>query len=349
MRPNVEVRRGKGRFRETLDLSKVSLLRSGATHGLAFEVIAGYPDNIFRAVRGGEGFIFQHWPGYRTRRREPDFEGLVDKERQKAMLLECGVPAPRQLQVVTSISEIDWSCLSYPLVVKPCVGRMSMNVVVDIKSREEVRDAVGAVVGSGQRCLLEEYVRGENYRILCVGGRYVGCVWRRAASVLGDGEHRIRELVAIRSEEAGRRPRGDLLSLTHALVCDEGAVRRLLRNGYELDSIPGEGVRVRLQDKITGELGADFIDMTTELHSETVEMCERFASRHGLFMAGFDFITNEIGKSCRVVGAFNEVNVRDVNTSACEHCNIGTRRAVSDSIWRAVDFERVARSWFPLY
>lgn len=153
----------------------------------------------------------------------------------------------------------------------------------------------------------------------------------------------------MRSEEPGRRPRGDLLSLIHRLVCDEDVVRRLGSSGYTLDSILGEGVRARLQDKITGELGADFIDMTTEMHGETVEMCERFAARHGLFMAGFDLITSEIGKSCRVVGAFNEVNVRDVNTSACEHCNIGARRPVSNEIWRAVQFEKVAKSWFPLY
>lgn len=168
MRPNVEVRLGKGRFRETLDLSKVSLLRAGARYGLGFEVIAGYPDNIFRAIRGGKGFIFQHWPGYRTRRREPDFECLIDKERQKGLLRECGFRVPRQLQVVTSISEIDWSCLSYPLVVKPCVGRMSINVVVNIRSGEEVRDAVGAV---------SQVVRDAFWKNMCAVNTTGSCAW----------------------------------------------------------------------------------------------------------------------------------------------------------------------------
>ena len=42
--------------------------------------------------------------------------------------------------------------------------------------------------------------------------------------------------------------------------------------------------------RVTGRDGADFIDASDRVHPDTVKLCEAFARRQRLFMAGFDLI-----------------------------------------------------------
>ena len=349
MSPNVMVGDGERSELVTLDLSKLSLLSECVNQGFTFEVIAEYPTDIFRVGRGSIGLIFQFWPGFLTRKQKADFRRLVDKCEQKAILQAAGLPVPPLHQTVNSIEELDIDSLPYPVVAKPRADSFSRGVFTDLRTADEVCAAVSSIIAPGRQALVERHVEGAHYRLLCVGSRLVSCIERRPASIVGDGVHTIDECIDVRNEEPARGPREDLLKLAHPLVFNDRSAELLRRRGYTLETVLSDGERLPIQDRITGDLGTDFIDVTDRVHPETAALCERFARDQDLSLVGFDFITSHIDRSCRTVGAFNEINVRNIGTSCSEHCNVGTARPVSKLIWESVPFDEIAASDYPLF
>lgn len=331
-----------------LNLSKMSLLAAGIRAGYAFEIILPAPHNVFRAMRGDVGFIFQHWPGFLTRSRRSDFARLVDKSQQKDALAAAGLPAPILYQVVRDVAELHLDGIRFPAVVKPLTSSQSCDVTTAIDDVGSVRAAASAAIAHTGACLIEAHVTGRHYRLLVVGGTLSACVERRPPSVTGDGRLTVRALIAARNTEPDRGATGDRLTLLHRIVPDETTEAVLAAQDVSFDSVPSAGVCIRLHDRITGAVGAEFVDATRLVSQETVLRCEAFAKSHDLFIVGFDFITPDIRRSCAEIGAFNEINVRDVNTSCCEYCR-GERAQVSACMWERTPFEDAAAPWFPLF
>ena len=332
-----------------LDLSRASFLREGIRRGYTFEVIYEHPLHIFRVLRGGIGFIFQFWPGFLSRRRRPDFPQLFDKVHQKRLLERSNLPAPTLFDTVRAPSELRLSKVKLPAVTKPRNGTYSRYVTTHINSMDALVAAVTEISSAGLQTLIEEHVDGLHYRLLCVRGSFVGCVERRAPNVTGDGIHTIRELIDIRNREPGRGSKRNILRLLHFLEFDSTSAEILKARGVYFDTVLPEGQMLTIQRKITGAVGADFIGVTHRVHPETIAACEAFATTHDLFMAGFDFITPDIERPFTEVGVFNEVNVRNVDTSCIEHCNMGEQTPVSRYIWDNIPFEEISEHWFPIF
>ena len=329
-----------------------SLLDAGHLAGYDFEVICDHPLNIVRVMHpDGAGFIFRTWPGFLTLQRRDDYVRLIDKPSQKLLLAGVGLPTPRLLACAAAddaVGVLESAPLTYPCVAKPCVGTYSRAVFTHIRTRHLLRIAVERIATAGHRVLVEQQIEGAHYRVLCVGGTFAGCVERRAPTVIGDGKRTITALVAQRNHEPGRDQLCES-GLLHPILIDRAAEAYLRQQGYTTESVPGEGDTVAISRLVTGRAGADFIDAADRIHPETVRLCEAFARRHHLFIAGFDVITPTIDRSIREVGAINEVNVREVDATCIEQCNIGTRRPVSSYVWERLPFDRIAGPSCPIW
>lgn len=340
-------------FEPRLGRGLMALLDAARRAGYAFEVICGYPGNIVRVVdHDASGFIFQTWPGFLTLQRRDDYARLTDKPAQKLLLAEVGLPAPRLLACLAADDDVgevlESAPVSFPCVVKPCIGTYSRWVFTHIQTRRLLRMAVERIAASGHRVLVEQQIEGAHYRVLCVGGVLAGCVERRPPRVTGDGERTVAELVTERNHEPGRDGSCED-GLLHPIVIDRAAEAYLRQQGYTPESVPPPGTAVALNRLVTGLAGADFIDASDRIHPETVRLCETFARRHRLFIAGFDLITPAIDRSIRDVGAINEVNVREVDATCIEQCNVGKRRPVSSYVWERLPFDRIAATSCPIW
>ena len=127
------------------------------------------------------------------------------------------------------------------------------------------------------------------------------------ASVTGDGEHTVRQLVDIANADP-RRGIGHEKVLTRIKV-DEAAIELVRAQGFELDDVPPEGTWIKLA--LTGNMstGGTSIDRTIEAHPDNVEIAETAAGIVGLDVAGIDFICPDIATPVRETGgAIVEVN-----------------------------------------
>ena len=140
--------------------------------------------------------------------------------------------------------------------------------------------------------VVESYVAGNDYRCLVIGGKVAAIAERVPASVIGDGEHTVRQLVDIANQDP-RRGIGHEKVLTR-IKLDEAAEELVRAQGFELDDVPPEGTRVKLA--LTGNMstGGTSIDRTIEAHPDNVEIAETAAQIVGLDVAGIDFICPDI-------------------------------------------------------
>lgn len=233
-----------------------------------------------------------------------------DKSLTNRLLDSAGLPVPRADVVDTEDGAVAVAKrLGYPVVVKPLDGNHGRGVHLDLRSEEAVRAAFhGAKVQSRSGDLIvETYVAGNDYRCLVIGGKVAAIAERVPASVTGDGERTVRQLVDIANSDP-RRGIGHEKVLTRIRV-DSAAEELVRAQGHGLDEIPPAGTRIKLA--LTGNMstGGTSIDRTIEAHPDNVEIAETAARIVGLDVAGIDFICPDIATPVRETGgAIVEVN-----------------------------------------
>ncbi len=233
-----------------------------------------------------------------------------DKSLTNRLLDSAGLPVPRS-EVVDSEDGAATAAgrLGFPCVVKPLDGNHGRGVHLDLRSEEAVRAAFHGALAQSRSgdVVVETYVAGRDYRCLVIGGTVAAIAERVPASVTGDGEQTVRQLVDIANLDP-RRGIGHEKVLTRIKV--DGAAEELVRaQGFELDAVPPEGTWIKLA--LTGNMstGGTSIDRTIEAHPDNVEIAETAARIVGLDVAGIDFICPDIATPVRETGgAIVEVN-----------------------------------------
>ena len=233
-----------------------------------------------------------------------------DKSLTNQLLDSAGLPVPRADVVTTEDGAVAVARrLGFPCVVKPLDGNHGRGVHLDLRTEDAVRAAFHGALAQSRAgdVIVETHVAGNDYRCLVIGGKVAAIAERVPASVTGDGEHTIRQLVDTANADP-RRGIGHEKVLTRIKV-DEAAEDLVRAQGFEMDGVPPEGTRVKLA--LTGNMstGGTSIDRTIEAHPDNVEIAETAARIVGLDVAGIDFICPDIATPVRETGgAIVEVN-----------------------------------------
>ena len=233
-----------------------------------------------------------------------------NKSLTNRLLDSAGLPVPRADVVDSEDGAVAVARrLGFPVVVKPLDGNHGRGVHLDLRSDEAVRAAFHGALSQSRSgdLVVETYVAGNDYRCLVIGGKVAAIAERVPASVTGDGEHTVRQLVDAANSDP-RRGIGHEKVLTRIKV--DSAAEELVRSqGFGLDDIPPAGSFVKLA--LTGNMstGGTSIDRTIEAHPDNVEIAETAARIVGLDVAGIDFVCPDIATPVRETGgAIVEVN-----------------------------------------
>lgn len=317
-----------------------TVMQAGMKRGFTFSVLS-LEDKIFKAERDGKGFTYKIYPGYFSYCNQcADYDQEKSKVYKLYLMAQQGLPVPASHGFFKSAAEIPFDTLQFPLVAKPDAGSLSENVFTHLQTVEQLQQAVSVIEASGAIIKLESHITGADYRILVINHHYAGCVQRRPARVVGDGQHTIRELFHQRNQEPGRGDRYESHTTLHQLVFDHTGHRLLHQAGYTLDTVLADGEIFYLQEKIPAALGSDYVDCTDDLHPHIIQQCINFSHRFPSLTVGFDLITPDITRPLNETGgAFNEYNTLPY-VDLHEHCNVGQQRPVSHLIWDYVEANR---------
>ena len=124
------------------------------------------------------------------------------------------------------------------LVVKPARGEQGAASASTSTMERALHAAVLKARKVCETVMLEEYVSGEDLRIVVINDAVVAAAVRRPPRVIGNGEHSIRQLIKKQSRRRAAATGGE----SHIPVDDETR-RRIDAAGYNLDSILPEGER----------------------------------------------------------------------------------------------------------
>ncbi|MDY7548859.1 cyanophycin synthetase [Glaciimonas sp. CA11.2] len=229
-----------------------------------------------------------------------------DKDLTKSLLQACGVPIPEGRLVDSA--EDAWLAaedIGLPVVVKPTDANHGRGVFIDLNTRAEVETAYAVALEEGSSVIVERFVRGNEHRLLIVGGKLAAATRGEPLSVTGDGKSTISELIDSQLNSDPRR--GDLEEhpLNPIILDQEPIIRmELERQGYSSTTIPPEDKQVLIQR--TGNVS---IDVTAKVHPSVIAAASLAARIIGLDIAGVDLVAEDISQPLeKQRGAIVEVN-----------------------------------------
>lgn len=234
-------------------------------------------------------------------------EGISrNKDLTKQLLTSCGVPVPEG-RIVES-PEDAWDAaedIGVPVVVKPTDANHARGVSTELMTRAEVEAAYHLADAEGSEVLVERFVRGNEHRLLVVGGKLAAAARGETVSVLGDGVATVRELIDQQVNSDPRRGEEEEFPLDVLLVDKNPAVKfEIERQGYTADSVLPKDVSIIVQRN-----GNVAFDVTDIVHPEVAAAVSLAARVVGLDIAGIDLVAEDISKPLgEQGGAIVEVN-----------------------------------------
>lgn len=218
-----------------------------------------------------------------------------DKVISKELLSQVGIPVPKGT-VCMKLDEAKEAAreIGFPIVIKPINGNQGKGVSLNIQSIDEIPDAFRIAAEISENILVEEYVKGNDYRVLVVGNQIAAVSLRVPAHVMADGKHTIAQLVELKNRDE-RRGECHEKPLTKIKI-DEISMNVLKKQGYTPDSIAKNGLRIYLKANANISTGGEAIDVTERIHPYNQELAIRAAKTIGLDIAGVDFTCLDISK-----------------------------------------------------
>lgn len=266
------------------------------------------------SIRMGEGSLFQLGYGKCSTLIEATIGGntpaiavdiACDKLLTKEILESQCIPVARGDKVRNPVELLlQGEEIGYPVVLKPRFGNQGKGVIVNIKNEIELMNAYKALSESYSDIIIEEFVKGRDYRVCVVEGKVVAVAERIPPYVVGDGASTIKELIGtINMDE--RRGEGHESQLTK-IKMDDGLVNCIEKQNVTLNSVPEKGLKISLRENANLSTGGIAVDCTDIICKENIETCIQCAKAIGLDICGIDVCCSDISRP--IDGAIIEVN-----------------------------------------
>ena len=212
-----------------------------------------------------------------------------DKDETKRLLEAAEIPVPKG-SIIRSENELQDAIdrIGYPCVLKPLNGNHGKGATTNIINYTQALTALAAAQKYGRSVIVEKFINGFDFRLLCINNKFICAALRTPAAVTGDGQHSIQWLVDETNKDE-RRGYGHEKVLTQIKV-DEFTKIMLDDKSYTLETIPQKGEIVLLKPTANLSTGGTSTDVTDEVHPNNIFMAERISKIIGLDICGIDIM-----------------------------------------------------------
>ncbi|MCS6982726.1 MAG: hypothetical protein NZL83_00885 [Candidatus Absconditabacterales bacterium] len=195
----------------------------------------------------------------------------------------------------------------FPLVVKPADKSHGIGISIGISSYKDLEQAIAYAFEYSTKVIIQEYISGNDYRILVVGDKISAIAMRKPPYIIGDGQHTIHELINQENHNP-MRGEGHDKPLTKIKI-DTTMISFLEKQGYTISSIPRVNEEVLLRQNANLSTGGISFDVTDIVHPSTKQMALDITKKLGICIAGIDIISVDITKPLQETnGKIIEVN-----------------------------------------
>ena len=224
-----------------------------------------------------------------------------DKEETNKILASLGLPVPKQELVQSEEGALRAARrLGVPVVTKPFNGNHGRGISIHLMTDDEVIAGFKAAREHSRSVIVENFLSGDDHRLLVVNNELVAATRRTPGHVVGDGSSTIAQLVEVVNQDP-RRGIGHEKVLTR-LVLDAQAEMMMERVGYTAASVPQAGETVFLRSTANLSTGGTATDVTDIIHPDNRDMAVRAIRAIGLDVGGVDFLSTNIAESYKTIG-----------------------------------------------
>lgn len=291
-----------------------AIIKDALSAGINYKVIEGRPFDSFVAFIKGDHIEYIHG-GTRTRKDTYIFPYLTnDKYFAKDLMRKNKIVVPDGILLTNKKSIKDQENLYSKFYNKTCVvkprttnGGTGITVFSTPVSKQILKKAIQYAFKFDDNVIVENYLQGNEYRLVVIDGKCTSAVLRRSASVVGDGKKTIKELMEIKDKEPWH------YFLNCRMVIDEPLKYFLLSQNLTLDSIPKEGERVFLRENSNCSTGGESINVTDQIPEKLKKIAEKTAKIFNAKICGIDMIINDLSKAKYGIIEINEDPGYDLN------------------------------------
>ncbi|MEX0659341.1 MAG: N-acetylglutaminylglutamine synthetase [Egibacteraceae bacterium] len=208
-----------------------------------------------------------------------------DKRVARDLLAQAGLRVPRGRVATFDDADDEFLDEVGELVVKPARGEQGAGVTVGVRDAEQLHAAIEAARPHCPRVLLEEYVEGEDLRVVVIDHEVVAAAVRRAAQVVGTGRLSIEGLIETQSRRRAAATDGE-----SSIPLDEHTAATVAAAGYELSDTLPEGETLRVRGTANLHTGGTIHDVTQRLSPEIGEACVQASRVLDIPVVGLDLL-----------------------------------------------------------
>ena len=220
------------------------------------------------------------------------------------VLAEAGLPVPKQFPIDSPIDAIKFFDIYKRIVIKPAQQLGGIGITLLPNTEQDVLKAFELAKEknrskSNTKVLGEEFIDGDNYRLLVVGKKVVGAVRRKAAEIVGNGRNSIKELIDIDNQKRKE-------NILKPIKIDNEVELRLQEQNMTLDSILKLGERIKLRYSCNLSIGGTTQECMQEVGDYYKDLAVKVIEALGMEFGGVDIITPDISSKANC--GINEIN-----------------------------------------
>jgi len=174
----------------------------------------------------------------------------------------------------------------FPVIVKPNSGTQGTDVAL-VHTKQEFFRAMKQVFKHDRVALVQEYVRGRDYRIVVLDKEIISAYERIPLNVVGDGRSTIKQLLARKARAFVASSRDTRINMK-----DSRIAAKLKYKGQTFATIPKKSEQIFLLDNANLSTGGDAVDVTKETHAEFKKLAVKLTRDMGLRLCGVDIMVD---------------------------------------------------------
>ena len=258
------------------------IVEEARRRGIDVEVIDA-PNGFFRLTYGGRTI--------RCRESLSELTSAVamsicdDKAVTRTVVERAGVNVPEEIEAATVAEARGMLERFSRIVIKPARGEQGQGVSVALCADDDIEAAFARAKSICDRVLVEEFVTGDDLRLVVIDHRVVAAAVRKPARVFGDGQNTVRALIEKQSRRRGAATEGEA-----SIPLDNETVRCVVAEGLTLDSVLDDGRELIVRRTANLHTGGTIHDVTDHVHPALVDAAIKVSRSIDIPVVGVDLI-----------------------------------------------------------
>lgn len=220
---------------------------------------------------------------------------MENKTVTKKVLSEKGVKVPKgeEFNILEEAKMKSKKYINKPIVIKPKSTNfgIGINIFPEGTNLDDIIHAFEIAFKYDNTVLIEEFIKGKEYRFLVIDDEVVGILHRVPANVIGDGEKSIKELVDVKNQDP-LRGKGYVTPL-EKIRLEENAELFLKQQGKNFEYIPKKDEIVYLRENSNISTGGDSVDYTDDIPQKFKDIAVNASKAAGAMICGVDMMLED--------------------------------------------------------